>query len=101
MCSFPLSIQFTNCDRNQDSLSQKEMNKWGTRAAWWLVGYHQVSAIAILYGNKMEQGTGLKMEWDVNEGMFLLLILWFRLLASLLRLTPDFYFGKFDKRAQD
>ena len=23
MCSFPLSIQFTNCDRNQDSLSQK------------------------------------------------------------------------------
>lgn len=77
------------------------MNKWGTRAAWWLVGYHQVSAIAILYGNKMEQGTGLKMEWDVNEGMFLLLISWFRLLASLLLLTPDFYFGKFDKRAQD
>lgn len=82
---------------------KKEMNKWGTRAAWWLVGYHQVSAVTVpsYMGTRWNKETGLKMEWDVNVGRFLLLILWFRLLTSLLLLTPDFYFGKSDKRAQD
>ena len=68
-------------------------------SCWWLVGYHQAPVITILWeqdGTRSCHQNGIGCQYRNVSGS----ILWFRLLASLLLLTPDFYIGKSDKKAR-